>query len=165
VNNIHKLQKPSCSKIHKHFQIDNHEHNCDCAHNHSHEELYGQLKEVPAIFSYSDSFQFDKEVTGYEVKNSLVDWIESLRQWALQNKYFIGHIKIFAENRKKFNIWISTTGKKINIKASDNEGNSKLESITINMTVIVFGIDEQTLKLVTLENLNKKFLHCKKHER
>lgn len=164
MSNIHKLQKPSCNKVHKHLKTDNHEHNCDCNRVHSHEELYGELKEVPAVFSYSDLFKFDKEVTGYEMKNCLVDLIESLRQWTLQNKYFVGHIKVFAESGKDFNIWISTTGKKINIKASDNEGSNNLKSITINITVIVFGTDEQTLKLVTLENLNKKFLHYKEHE-
>lgn len=156
---MNKIQKPSFSKVHKHSKDDEHQHKCGCTHNHSHEKLYGELQEVPAVFSNSTSFEFDKEVTGYELQNCLVDWIESLTQWVLQNKYFIGHIKIFAESRENFNLWISTTGKKINIKTSEEYKDNNLKNITINMTAIIFGTDEQTLRSVTLENLNKRLPH------
>lgn len=156
---MNKIQKPSFSKVHKHSKHDDHEHKCGCTHNHSHEELYGELKEVPAVFSYSTSFQFDREVTGYELQNCLIDWIESLKQWVAHNKYFIGHIKVFVESNENFSLWISTTGKKINIKASEEQQNNNLKNITINMTAIIFGTDEQTVRSVTLENLNKKLPH------
>jgi hypothetical protein len=156
---MNKIQKPSFSKVNKHSKHDEHQHNCGCNHNHSHDELYGELNEVPAVVSYSISFQFDKEVTAHEVQVSLVDWMERLKQWVLENKYFIGHIKIFAEGEKDFNLWISTTGKKINIIGSWDEDEKRIQSITMNMTVIIFGPNEQTLRAITLETLKKTLPH------
>lgn len=137
---MNKIQKPLGYKIHKH----------------SHEELYGKSNEVPAVFSYSVSLKFDKEVTDYKLQTCLIEWIESLKQWALQNKYFIGHIKIFAEGGKDFSLWLSTTGKEINIKGSKDDQNSNIKNVTINMTAIIFGIDEQTLRSITLEILDRE---------
>lgn len=164
MSNIHRLQKPSGNKIHKHLHIHEHEHNCNRDHDHSHEDLYGESKEVPAVFSYTTSFELNKEVTADELQNSLVNWIESLRQWALQNKYFIGHIKIFVESTKEFNLWISTTGKGINVKTSEDNIDNNIKNININITAIIFGTDEKTLRSVTLESLNKNLLdHSKQY--
>lgn len=155
---MNKIQKPSFNKVHKHSKSDQNQNKYDCTHNHSHEELYGEFQEVPAVFSHSTSFELDKEITGDKLRDALIDWVESLKLWVSDNKYFIGHIKVFVENEKGFNLWISTTGKKINIKASE-EYQDNIESITINMTAIIFGTDEQTLRSVTLENLDKKLPH------
>lgn len=153
---MNKIQKPSFNKVHKPTKYNKHQHNCGCTHDHSHEALYGELKEVPAVFSYSTSFELDKEVTGDELKSCLVDWVESLKLWVSDNKYFIGHIKIFAENEKGFNLWLSTTGKNINIKSSEKYQDNNIKNITINMTAIIFGTDEQTLRSITLENLDRR---------
>lgn len=146
MSSVHKIQKVSSDKVKKHFHI------------HHEENLYGESKEVPAVFSYSTSFEFDKKITPHELQNSLMYWIESIKYWALQNKYFIGHIKIFVETAKKFNLWISTTGRNINIKTSEDNLDDDIKSININITVIIFGTDKQTLQSVTLENLNKSLL-------
>lgn len=82
-------------------------------------------------------------------------WIETLKQWVAQNNYSIGHIKVFAESGKDLSRWISTTGKTTNIKAIKYEENINIQRITINMTAIVFRTDEQTLKSVSLETLNR----------
>jgi SHS2 domain-containing protein len=156
---VNKIQKPSFNKVHKHSKHDEHQDNCGCTHNHSNEELYGELQEVPAVFSHSTSFELDKEVTGDKLKDCLVDWVESLKLWVSDNKYFIGHIKVFVENKKGFNLWLSTTGKKVNIKASGEYQDNNIKNITINMTAIIFGTDEQTLRSVTLENLDKNLPH------
>lgn len=156
---MNKIQKPSFKNVHKHAKGNEHQHKCGCNHEHSHEELYGELQEIPAVFSHSVSFEFDKEVTGDKLKDYLVDWIESLKLWVSENKYFIGHIKVFAESNQGFNLWLSTTGSKINIKASNEYEKNNIKNITINMTAIVFLAKEQTLKSVMLENLNKKLPH------
>lgn len=156
---MNKIQKPLFKKVHKHSKGDEQQHNCGCTHNHSKEELYGEVQEVPAVFSYSTSFEFDKDVKGYELQTCLVDCLEDLKQWVVQNKHFIGHIKIFAESGKNFSIWLSTTGKKINIKTSEDNQDDNIKNIIINMTAIVFGTDEQTLRSVTLENLKKRLPH------
>ncbi|MCH5139085.1 hypothetical protein JMF89_18140 [Clostridiaceae bacterium UIB06] len=155
---MNKIQKPSFKNVHKHSKNTEHQHECGCGHDHSHEDLYGELQEIPAVFSHSVSFELDKEVPGNTLKDCLVDWIESLKLWVSDNKYFIGHIKIFAENNQGFNLWLSTTGNKINIKTSEEYEKNNIKNITINMTAIVFKADEQTLKSVMLENLNKKLL-------
>lgn len=69
----------------------------------------------------------------------------------LQNKYFIGYIKIFAEGGKDLRLWISTTDKKINVIGQWDDHNNGIENITINMTVIIFASNEQTLRSITLE--------------
>ena len=142
MNNIHKLQKPLCSKVNKHLRD-----------NYCKKDLYGQLQEVPAVFSHTTSFEFAEEVSEDKIQDGLKAWVEDLKQWALQNKYFIGHIKVFAESGKNLSLWISTTGKTTNIKALEDEKNSNIKEITINITAIVFRTDEQTLKSVSLKSL------------
>lgn len=134
-----------------------HNHCCDhehlCEHEHSHEDLFGETSEVPAVFSHKRSIEFSKKVTGNELCTNLVDWIEAIKLWTSQNKYFIGHIKAFAENGENFNLWISTTGNKVNIKGSTEWKKSILKSCNINITAIVFGTTEDNLRKVTLEKL------------
>lgn len=156
---MNKIQKPSFKNVHKHAKVNEHQHKCGCSHDHSHEELYGELQEIPAVFSHSTSFELDEEVTGTKLKDCLVDWIESVKLWVSENKYFIGHIKIFAESNEGFNIWLSTTGSKINIKTSEEYEKNNIKNITLNMTAIIFRAEEQALKSVMLENLNKKLSH------
>lgn len=159
-----KIRKYLCDSEKKHFHT--HE-NCNCnEHNHehehhhhcdhSHDELYGEEEELPAVFSYSTSLKFEKEVNSSELQNCLIEWIESLKKWILENKYFIGHIKAFVEGgNNSFKLWISTTGKNVNIKQDNNSKNNSVKAITVNMTAIVFGSDQQVLKKQTLDILDK----------
>lgn len=142
-------------KLKKYLSNSNHKSIKYKRHNHSNKELYGEVNEVPAVFSYCTSLKFYKEVPPQHLEKSLVDWIENLRLWAVQNKYFIGHIKAFVEGGEDFKLWISTTGKVINVKGSEVKEPSSLKFITINMTAIIFGIDEKDLKLIVLELLQK----------
>ncbi|AKN31753.1 hypothetical protein Ccar_13125 [Clostridium carboxidivorans P7] len=150
MDDIRKLHKPS-GKAHKHQH-----------HEHSKEELYGELKEVPAVFSNIISLELNKEVSVNGLEKSLEAWIESLKNWVLENKYFIGHIKAFVEGEENFNVWIATTGKNTNIKTSKNHEDEKVKSITVNITAIVFGTDDKTLKFITLKKL-EELLHVKIH--
>lgn len=150
MNDIRKLQKP-LGKVYKHQY-----------HKYSKEELYGELKEVPAVFSNTISLELNKEILVNELQKSLEAWIESLKKWVLENKCFIGHIKAFIEGEENFNVWIATTGKKTNIKTSENHEDEKIKSITVNITAIVFGTDEKTLKFTTLKKL-EELLHVKIH--
>ncbi|AKA67416.1 hypothetical protein [Clostridium scatologenes] len=161
MNDIRKLQKP-LGKVYKHQHHHSHEGKCGCNHEHSKEELYGELKEVPAVFSNTISLELNKEILVNELEKSLEAWIESLKKWVLENKYFIGHIKAFIEGGENFNVWIATTGKETNIKTSENHGYEKIKGITVNITAIVFGTDEKTLKFTTLKKL-EELLHVKIH--
>lgn len=152
------------NKSHKHAYDGNGKCSCGQTHDHPHENmqqhaneaLFGQSDEIPAVFSHSVQIELDKEASEDEMKARFVEWVESLKQWAAQNKLFIGHIKIFAESEKGFNLWLSTTGKKTNIKGSNAGESYKMRVLTVSMTVIVFGTDEKSLRTVTMDDLNNK---------
>jgi hypothetical protein len=127
-------------------------------HNCSHEDLHGELGEVPAVFSCSNSFELKNELTGKEIKNIILEFMGGVKKWAQENKYFIGHLKVFVKSEGDFNIWIATTGKEIDIKELSGQDEIDIKHIELDITLIVFGTDEKTLELKVLENLNKKFI-------
>ncbi|OAA82889.1 hypothetical protein [Clostridium ljungdahlii] len=139
---------------HSHCEEHHHHHHCD----ENEEDLYGELNEVPAVFSYTESFELKKEAKGDKLQESFVHWIENLRKWSIENKHFIGHIKIFVKDEKDFNLWVATTGKKINVKTFSENNDYDIKNITVNMTAIVFGTDEETLKSVVLKKLDEELL-------
>ena len=147
--------EPTDCSDHQYSVIDLHDHNHEDSHSHPHEELYGEVSEVPAVFSHSFLINFVQEISGEELDNRLIGWIDLLQQWLHQNKYLIGHIKVFIENEGNFNLWLSTTGSKINIQGSTQWQVSRVKSCTIHMTAIAFGITEAVLQKQTLENLEK----------
>lgn len=150
---IHSYDKTGkCSCGHDHA----HEHSHGDIHDRLHENLYGQPDEVPAVFSQTLQIELKEEVTGEEFKAHLVDWVESLKQWVSQNKYFIGHIKAFVESGEDYRLWLSTTGGEINVKDTSGGKTRKVKHCTVNITAIVFGADEQVLRTVTLNMLNKE---------
>lgn len=136
-----------------------HDHCCDhdnsCEHEHCNETLFGEANEVPAVFSYKKSIQLNKGITGYELSVNLVDSFEAIKLWATQNKYFIGHIKLFIENgESNFDLWISTTGNKVNVKGSIEWEKSILKNCNLNMTAIIFGVEEYILRKIIIEKFN-----------
>jgi hypothetical protein len=158
------------TKTSKHSDSDKSEHGKCCEHHHLeadchdsiaedfHQDLYGERGEVPAVFSHKTLLNLVQEVSGEELGGSLTDWIDHLQQWLHQHQHLIGHIKVFVENGGNFNLWISTTGNKINIKGSTEWQTSRVKSCTLNMTIIVFGIDEDSLQRQTLDYLKKSIV-------
>lgn len=147
------------SCVHDHAHPQSNEQTHQHKHEHDHKELFGQADEVPAVFSESMMIQFKEDVSGQEVKTCLASCIESLKQWASKNKCFIGHIKVFVEGEDCFSLWLSTTGKDINVTSSTRSESHKLNNCTVNITAIVFDTDEQTLssfiKYALPESFNK----------
>ncbi|MHC6179930.1 hypothetical protein ACYUJ6_08740 [Clostridium sp. JNZ X4-2] len=133
----------------------NHHHHLD--NDYSHEDLYGESEEVPAVFSYSNSFEFRNELAGDEIKSIILEFIKDIKKWVQENKYFIGHLKVFVKSENDFNIWIATTGKKINVKELSGQDENNIKHIDLNMALIIFGTDEETLREMVLKNLDKKF--------
>ncbi|CAB1244934.1 conserved hypothetical protein [Clostridiaceae bacterium BL-3] len=127
----------------------------DIHRDHFHGIFYGRFKETPAVFSYSNSFEFKNEFTGDEIRDSILEFMNNVKKWVQKNKYFIGHLKVFAKSENNFNIWIATTGKKINVKELSGQDESNIKHIDLNITLIVFGTDEESLKSEALKNLNK----------
>ncbi|MHB1405146.1 MAG: hypothetical protein ACYCV0_06105 [Desulfitobacteriaceae bacterium] len=66
-----------------------------------------------------------------------------MKEWASSNGCFIGHIKIFVESKE--NLWLSSTGRSINVKQSSRWSELLTESITLNVTAIIFGTTKEAL--------------------
>ena len=54
---------------------------------------------------------------------------------------------------ENMNLWLSCTGRKVDVKGSPGWERGKVDRCTINMTVIVFGTDRQTLEKITVNTL------------
>ena len=130
-----------------------HDHTTECDPGHSRRDLSGAAEEIPAVFSRSFQLKSQQAITGEKLKDHLVAFIECLKQWAADKKYYIGHIKIFAQGEKGFTLWLSTTGKDINVKAAGRALSDHDEPYTVHVTAIIFGADEPSLRKKCLELL------------
>lgn len=127
---------------------ENSSHTCQHSHENSNEH--------PGVFSHSLALQLEKGISGSELTNCLAAWVKDLLQWASENHYFIGHIKTFTSSESTLNLWLASTGKEVNINSSPGWQESIITSFNLNMTVIIFGPDKETLQKIALENLHKK---------
>jgi hypothetical protein len=134
-----------------------HEHTDECLHVHTHEELYGETSEIPVVFSRSLKFKLKQEASEEKLKEQLLDWIECLKNWVSANKYYIGHIKVFAESEEGFKIHLSTTGKNINVREYNSGQHIKSGLFTLDITAIILGANEKSLTEEILNSLSDKF--------
>ena len=129
--------------------------NCHIDHDydhagHDHGALLGVREEIPAVFSQTLTLQFDKDMTENAICALLSDWLTSIRHWARLHRYYIGHIKIFAEFEEGFQLWLSATGREISVKNPAMGLPKPVRSGTAAVTAIVFGTDEASLKAAVL---------------
>ncbi|KPU42486.1 hypothetical protein OXPF_42710 [Oxobacter pfennigii] len=145
-----------CGRNHEH----EHDENCSCGHDHyhghSHEEIFGAKDEIPGVFSHSIEMNLENKITAEELKEALTKWIEGLKNWVSTNKYYIGHVKVFAGS-DDVNLWLSTTGRQINVKTSENSTDKIMDKFTINITAIIFGAQEKALKDEAIKGLEEIF--------
>lgn len=149
---MHERDKNSCDSDETCSCGHAHDPTQDCEANHSRGDLFGKSEELPAVFSRSFQLRSRKPVTGEELKDYLVGFLENLKKWVTEKKYYIGHIKIFAQAENGFSLWLSTTGKDINIKAAGSMADYK-EPYSIHLTAIIFGAEDLDLKEKCLELL------------
>ena len=151
---------PDCHHNH------DHDHVCgpDCRHDHSHDhgELFADDKERPSVYSFSYSIELDRGISGEQLLSILSSWIEALRDWAVQNKYLIGHIKTFTENDQGASLWLACTGRSVIPKMSPGWEVSMIKSFKISLVEIIFGVDKHLLEEKTLELFNSKLPEHKK---
>lgn len=119
---------------HTHYELHVHEHTND-----------------PAIYSETHSYDFSEKVSASEIQQILSLWIEDIKAWVKNNGGFTGHIKIFAESRE--NLWLSSTGRSINVNESSGWNQLFMANITVNVTAIIFGVSPDTLKEVCRRRL------------
>ena len=97
----------------------------------------------PAIFSESSVIVLIKKVSSEEIQHALTFWVEEIRDWAKENANLVGHIKLFVEGQE--NLWISSTGRSINIKHSQGWSEWFTDRVNLSVTAIIFGTSKETL--------------------
>lgn len=119
-------------------------------HNH-HELHFHDHANDPAIYSETHKYDFPEQISALEIQQVLSLWIEDMKEWVKENSGFTGHIKIFVESLE--NLWLSSTGKSINVKQSSAWNELFTANITVNVTAIIFGVSPDTLKEVCRRRL------------
>ena len=123
-------------------------------HSHQQHSLESSPKHSdPAIFSETHGLVFLEKVTSEKIQQALTLWVEEIRAWANGNAYLVGHIKVFVEGQE--NLWLSSTGRSINIKHSQGWSEWSTDRVTLSVTAIVFGTSKKALGDVAQESLQR----------
>lgn len=137
---------------------------CEQRYEHLHEHSHQQnsLKcltkhPYPAIFSETQSIIFLEKVNSEKVQQALTQWVKEIRDWTQDNEYFVGHIKVFVEGQE--NLWVSSTGRSINIKHTKRWSEWSFDRATLSVTAIIIGTSKETLGEAAQERL-KECLNC-----
>ena len=155
-HNRHDDNNCTCGHVHDHS--DEHFHgDIECHEGHEHDVLFGQTDEIPAIYSDTFELRFGLELSSGYLCNCLTEWIESVKNWAAENKYFIGHIKAFVISDVGSSFWLSTTGQNVMIKTQQEENPELMSRCELNATMIVFGCEAEYLKKTSTFYLGKSF--------
>lgn len=118
-----------------------HEHLPMHTSKHSHE--CSDKQPDPAIFSKTHALVYQERVSNEKIQQALTLWSEEIREWAKSNAYLVGHIKIFVEGQE--NLWLSSTGRSINIKQSPGWSSGFTDRINLSVTAIIFGTSNEAL--------------------
>lgn len=105
----------------------------------------------PTIFSETQSLVFLKKVTTEKIQQALTLWVEEIRDWANGNAYLVGHIKVFVEGQET--LWLSSTGRSINIRQSQGWSEWSTDRVTLSVTAIMFGTSKKALGEVVQKSL------------
>ena len=117
---------------HEHLPGHSHQqHSLECSTKHS----------DPAIFSETHSLVLLEKVKSEKIQQSLTLWVEEIRDWTNGNAYLVGHIKVFVEGQE--NLWLSSTGRSINIKHSQGWNEWSTDRVTLSVTAIIFGMSKK----------------------
>lgn len=131
---------------------------CDHLHDQRHEHLHAAQGEEPAVCSFSKMLVFKSNIAGKDLSGALKRCLAELKQWVAENKFFIGHIKVFVEKDGKANLWLATTGKAINVTSAETWDYTEGTQYNLHMTAIVFGPREHVLQAIINEFINKHLL-------
>lgn len=120
-----------------------HEHFPMHSHQHSLSDEFRNKQSDPAIFSETHDWVFPEKVSSEKIQQALTLWIDGIREWAKGNAYFVGHIKLFVEGQE--NLWLSSTGRSINIKQSPGWSEWLTDRVKLSVTAIIFGTSKEAL--------------------
>ncbi|MCO1603256.1 hypothetical protein [Desulfosporosinus nitroreducens] len=129
---------------------------------HVHEHSYQQYSlecstkhSNPAIFSETLRLVFLEKVNSEKLQKSLTQWVEEIRDWTNDNAYLVGHIKVFVEGQES--LWLSSTGRSINIKHSQGWNEWSANRVTLSLTAIIFGTSKEALREVAQESIKRVY--------
>lgn len=112
-------------------------------HSHQHSLECSNKQPDPAIFSETHVLVFLEKVSSEKIQQALTQWVEEIREWAKGNAYLVGHIKLFVEGQE--NLWLSSTGRNINIKHSQGWSEWFTDRVNLSVTAIIFGTSKKDL--------------------
>lgn len=118
---------------HEHLPMRSPKHSLECS----------DKQPDPAIFSQTQVLVYLEKVSTEKIQQALTLWIEGIKEWAKSNAYLVGHIKIFVEGQE--NLWLSSTGRSINIKHSQGWSECYTDRISLSVTAIIFGTSKEAL--------------------
>lgn len=100
----------------------------------------------PAIYSKQLAYKYAEQVASVDFEASLISAVEKIKEWAVDNNFLIGHIKLYTENfNDKRSLWLSTTGKELSVKESADWRNTVAKNYEVHLTVILFGVKNDIL--------------------
>lgn len=117
----------------EHLPVHSHQHSMECSTN----------QPDPAIFSETQSLVFPEYISSERIQRALTLWVEEIVAWAKDHAYLVGHIKLFVDGQE--NLWLSSTGRTLNIKHSPGWKEWFADRATLCVTVIVFGMSKEVL--------------------
>jgi len=126
------------------------------AHYPSAEELFHAPGESPAVYSITRSVPFPQGVSGASFSEAMVRCVEGVRDWAVGRRYLVGHIKVFIENDRQDNLWLASTGKRINVQASEGWEGACSGAFQVHFTAIVFGPGQNDLEEFVATQLQRE---------
>ncbi|MCO5387498.1 hypothetical protein [Desulfosporosinus sp.] len=109
----------------------------------------------PTIFSETQTLVFLEKVTSEKIQQALTLWVEEIRDWTNSNAYLVGHIKVFVEGQES--LWLSSTGRSINIKHSQGWNEWSANRVTLSLTAIIFGTSKKALREVAQESIKRVY--------
>ncbi len=136
------------SHNHNTNEVHSHDENCSCGHcHHEHDETqHHHENNTVSVTNHEGAIvgtlTSNSDIGYANLKEKCYIYINELKDWALSEKYLIGHIKGYVESAE-YSCVFSTTGHDITITESTQEtsGNNNF-----NIVCILLGITEEILK-------------------
>nr|WP_320131470.1 hypothetical protein [uncultured Holophaga sp.] len=131
-----------------------------CHHDHhlTGEQLFHAPGESPSVRSVTRDLSFASPVAGAAVTAALTRCVEAVRDWAVSGRFLVGHIKVFAESSVQENLWLASTGRKVNTQVSGGWDGAALTALTLHVTAIIFGPDPETLQEIVDRELERELV-------
>lgn len=118
------------------------------AHRPSAEDLFHAPGEAPAVHSITRTVSLTAAVSGTAFTAAMVQAVEGVRDWAVDHRCLVGHIKVFVEIAGPQHLWLASTGKRIQVQVSEGWDRAASREFQVNFTAIIFATGQESLREV-----------------